>query len=302
MWGVLPEGGMRDNRDWPNLVPQQITPDYFRTMGMRVLAGREFTADDRSGGPYVAIITASAAKSLWPEGGNPLGRRFSIGRPENTRLMTVVGVVDDFLSRGYHDTPEPTMFIPYPQTRESAYVMPRSMSLIVRTNGDPMLLAGRVREIVRELDSRAPVSRVSTLSSLVDSSISNRQFSTSLLAGFAALALLLAAIGIYGVVSHGVSERTFEIGVRMALGARRSSVLSLVLSEGIRMAAVGILIGLAGAAAIGRLIKSMLVDVSSFDLPVIIAVSAALLFIALIASLVPAQRAVLVNPLKALRE
>jgi putative ABC transport system permease protein len=215
--------------------------------------------------------------------------------------MTVVGVVDDIRARGFDDTPEPTMYFPYAQVSKSTYTMPRAMNLVIRTSGDPMALATNVRAIVKSLDPTIPVSKVRTLEDVVGTSVANRRFSTALIAAFAVLALLLAGIGIYGVISYGVSERTFEIGVRIALGAERSRVLALVVRDGAQMAAIGAVVGLVAAVALARGIRSMLFGVSTVDVPTVALVSAALAVIVVIASVLPARRALGVSPTDALR-
>jgi putative ABC transport system permease protein len=279
-------------------VPQQVTPGYFAAMGMALISGRDFTAQDRENGPYVAIISEATARMLWPNQ-DPLGKRLRIGGGET--YMMVVGVVNDILSRGFTDTPEPTMYFPHAQTHRSAYFMPRAMSLVVRTTVDPMRIANHVRDIVRSLDPTVPVSAVRTLEQVVGTSVASRRFSTSLIVAFAALALLLAGIGIFGVISYGVSERTFEIRVRMALGAERGAALALVLGDSVRMAAVGIALGLAGAAGVARVIRSLLFGVAPFDLSTLLAVSALLVLVVVIATVFPARRAMAVSPTEALR-
>jgi ABC-type antimicrobial peptide transport system permease subunit len=201
--------------------------------------------------------------------------------------MTVVGVVNDIRARGFHDTPEPTMYFPYPQTRETAYYMPRSMNVVVRTTGDPLAIANPLKAIVRSLDAAVPVSDVRTLEQVVETSVASRRFTTVLLGGFAALALVLAGIGIYGVISYGVSERRFEIGVRMALGAERSTVLASVLGDGLRLALVGVALGTGAAVAVARVIRSMLVDVPVIDVPTLVVVASGITVVAAFASLLP---------------
>ena len=188
------------------------------------------------------------------------------------------------------------MDFPHAQTRTSAYFMPRAMSLVIRTSGDPVLVGNRVRAIVKELNPAIPVSEVRTLEQVVGTFVANRRFSTALIAAFAALALALAGIGIYGVISYGVSERTYEIGVRIALGAERSSVLALVVQDGVRMALVGAVIGLAGALAMARAIQSLLVGVSTVDVATMVIVRGALAAVVVVASVVPARRALGVSP------
>jgi ABC-type antimicrobial peptide transport system permease subunit len=238
------------------------------------------------------------ARELWPNA-DPLGKRFRLGN--DSTYMTVVGVVNDIRSRGFTDTPEPTMYFPYPQTAQTAYYMPRSMSLVIRTGGDPMRIANEVRAIVRSLDATVPVSHVRTLEQVVGTSVASRRFSTALIAAFATLAVTLAGIGIFGVINHAVSERTFEIGLRMALGAEKSSVLALVVNDGMRMVLVGTGLGLAGSAAAARTIRSMLVGVPPVDVATLLGVSALLALVAVVASILPARRAMAVDPTEALR-
>jgi predicted permease len=299
LWGLLAEGQSYDRLPrGPLAVPQQVTSGYFKAMGLRVIGGREFTDADGRTGPHVGIVSKSLATMLWPNE-NAIGKRFHLGG--DSTFMTVVGIVSDIRSRGFDDTPEPTMYFAYPQTRETAYVMPRSMNLVVRTVGDPFLIANQVKAIVRSLDATVPVSNVRTLEQVVGISVANRRFSTMLLGGFAALALVLAGIGIFGVISYGVSERRFEIGVRMALGAERSMVLASVLGDGIRMALVGVAIGIVGAAAVLRLLRSLLVGVPVVDVKTFAVVALGLVVVAAIASFAPARRATAISAMEALR-
>jgi putative ABC transport system permease protein len=299
LWGVLAEGQSYDRiAKGPTAVPQQVTPGYFRAIGIRLVSGRDFDEHDGPAGPYVGIVSEAMARELWPNA-DPLGKRFRLGG--DSTYMTVVGVVNDIRSRGFADTPEPTMYFPYAQTAKTAYFMPRSMSLVMRTSGDPMRVAGQLRALVRSLDPTVPVSNVRTLEQVVGTSVASRRFGTALIAAFAALALVLAGLGIFGVISYAVSERTFEIGLRMALGAEKSNVLALVVNEGVRVALIGIALGLAGSAAVARAIRSMLVGVPPVDVPTLLAVSAALTMVALVASLLPARRAAMVDPMEALR-
>jgi len=301
MWGVGAEGKSYPPAQGPLLVPQQVTTGYFKAMGMPILSGRDFNDQDRTGGPYTVIISQKAAKVLWPERtpSDAIGQRFNVGG--DSTYMTVVGIVNDIRSRGFGDTPEPTMYVPYPQTHETAIYMPRSMTLVVRTSGDPMAIANQVRAVVRSLDATVPVSYVRTLEQVVGTSVANRRFSTALIGAFAVLALALAGIGIFGVISYGVSERTFEIGVRMALGAERSRVMGLIVGDGLRMALVGIIVGVMGAAGVARAIRSMLVGVPTIDVPTLVAVAMLLTAVAAVASIIPARRAMAVSPADALR-
>jgi ABC-type antimicrobial peptide transport system permease subunit len=213
----------------------------------------------------------------------------------------VVGVVDDIRARGFADTPEPTMYFAYAQTGRSAYAMPKTMAVILRTTGEPERLAPTLRAMVRDLDRQVPVSEVRTLADLVETSVSTRRFSTGLIAAFGTLALLLAALGTYGVVSYSVTQRTYEIGVRMALGASEQSVLRYVLWEGTTMCVVGLMIGLMMSLAVRQVIGSILVGVGPVDFATLAVTSALLLTATIGASLLPAMRAARVSPVEALR-
>lgn len=298
LWGYRPEGGNYPEGRWPNAVPQQITPGYFAAMGMPILAGRDINADDRETAPPVAVVSKRFAELAWP-GANPIGRRFQVGN--NMPYHTVVGMVGDLRSRGFGDTPEATMYFAHAQTAKYAYYVPRPMALIVRVNGNPLAVGEAVRKAVQSLDRNAPVSEMRTLERVAGLSVAIRRFNTALLAAFAGLALLLAGIGTYGVISYGVTQRRFEIGVRMALGAANRSVFSLVMSEGMRLAAIGLGIGLFASVAVGRAIRAMLVGVAAVDAPSLALTAVLLAIVAVVASLLPALRALRVNPLEALR-
>ena len=298
LWGYRPEGGEYPDGRWPLAVPQDVTPGFLTAAGLPLREGRDVAETDVADAPLVAVVSERFARAAWPNA-RAVGRRFRLGG--DTPFVTVVGVVGDVRAHGFADTPEPTMYFPHAQSAKSAYVVPRAMALLLRTSGDPTRLANAVRATVRELDPTVPVSEVRTLDDVVATSVASRRFSTTLLAAFAALALLLAGVGTYGVISDGVSQRAFELGVRMALGAERRAVLRLVLWEGLRMCAAGLAAGLLGAVLVARAIRAMLVDVSPVDPPTLLGVCAALLAVAVLASLVPARRAMRVDPTAALR-
>ena len=298
LWGYRAEGTDYSTTRWPDAVPQQITPGALAAMGIPVLAGRSFTDADRPGSPLVAIVSRGFADATWPAQ-DPLGKRFRLGG--DSPDMTVVGVAGDFRSRGFDDAPEATMFFPYAQSGISAYAQPRQMKLVIRVDHDPGAKAAAVRAILHSLDAGAPLSEVRTLDEGVGTSVSSRRFTTALLAGFAVLALVLAGVGTYGVVSYGVEQRGFEIGVRKALGAGDQAVMLLVMAEAMRVAVVGIAIGLIATAGVGRAIRSMLVDVPAID-PITLAGTAALLVIvAAAAAMLPAKRALDVSAADAMK-
>jgi putative ABC transport system permease protein len=210
-------------------------------------------------------------------------------------------MVDDIRSHGMAEPTEPMIYFAYAQSAKTAYWQPSAMAVLIRTTGDPATAAGPLRDIVHSLDRMIPVFYVRPMDQLVGISIANRRFSTLLLAGFGALALVLAGIGTYGVIAYGVTQRSFEIGVRIALGAGERSVLALVLSEGLRMCIIGIVLGLFVSAIVGRGLRALLVGVSPLDVPALMVASVALLVVAVLACLVPARRALAVDPISVMR-
>ena len=298
LWSFEAEGKLFPPGRGPSAVPQQATPGALGALGLPLVAGRDFTDADRDGALPVAIVSERFAQTIWP-GENVLGKRFKLSGP--SPLLTIVGVVRDIRARGFADTPEPTMYFPFAQSGKTAFFMPRIATVLVRTTVDPARLAPALRDIVRALDKTAPVSAIRTLEQVVGTSVSNRRFNTALLAGFAALALLLAGIGTYGVISYGVTQRSFEIGVRMALGAAHRSVVTLVMSEGMRLALIGLVTGLALSVGVARAIRAMLVGVSAIDVPSLLITVMLLIVVAAAATLIPALRALRVNPLDVMR-
>ena len=300
MWSILLDGSpMKSVGEAPAAAPQQVTPGYFRTMGIAVVRGREFTESDRDDAPLVAIVNETAARKLWP-GKSALGGTIKMLNP-TAPWATVVGVVKDVRSGGYQQDVEPTMYFPHAQAGKSAYYTPAAMNLVIKTSGDPAALASPVRDIVRQLSVTTPVSRVQTMDAVVASSVAGRRFSTLLLAGFAALALVLSAIGIYGVIAYDVSQRTYEIGLRMALGARSEQVAAMMLGRGVRLVVIGLAIGVLGSLAVTGVLQSLLVGVHRMDPLTIAGVVALLGIVAASAAYLPARRASAVDPMVALR-
>lgn len=300
MWSILVNGApMGTVANSPAAMPQSVTPGYFEVMGIGLVQGRTFTGGDRAGAPLVVIVNETMAREHWPDR-SPLGGTIKMLN-ERSPWATVVGVVRDVRNNGFQGRIPPTMYFPHAQAGESAHYVPSLMSLVIRTRGAPESTVPSVRTIVRELEPAAPLSRIRTMEQIVAESVASRRFTTQLLAGFAALALLLAGVGLYGVISYAVTQRRFEIGVRMALGASRRQVVGLVLREGLRTAAIGAVTGLAGALAIARVMRSMFVEVEPTDPLTLASVIAILVVVALVASLIPARRASAVDPMYALR-
>jgi predicted permease len=302
-WDIIVDGKTFPPGQTPTPTPQEVTPGWFAAMGTRIKQGRDFTDADRAGSPLVAIVSEGLARKIWGDEG-ALNRRFRLGGKNSDSLwVTVIGVVGDIRARNFTDQPEPTMYFAYPQAASSSYYVSRTMSFVVRAQPgvDPMTFANQVRSAAGSLDPSAAVSNVMSLDAVVGTVTANRRFSTMLIAGFAALALVLATIGIYGVISYAVSERRFELGVRMALGADRGDVMSLVVGEGVRLAAIGVAIGIIGAIALSRIMSTMLVGARGVDVMTLSAMSAVLGFAGALASLLPARRATAASPTEALR-
>jgi putative ABC transport system permease protein len=279
----------------PNQEPSawfnSVSADYFQAMQLRVVKGRTFSENDSEKSPLVVIISETMARKFWPNE-DPLGKR--IGRGPD-RWREIVAVVRDVKHFGLDSDTPPTMYFPMRQAPA------RAMNLVVRTSGDPLSLAPALRQQVWAGDRNLAIANLGTMKDLVASSITQQRFILTLLACFAALALLLAAVGIYGVMSYAVTQRTHEIGIRMALGARVADVLRLVFRQGLVLTLIGVAIGMAMAFALTRLMKSLLFEVTPTDAMTFVMVAVTLVLVALLACLVPARRATKVDPLIALR-
>ncbi len=306
MGGIVPDWGMLKDGDAstpPNVAPigspLQVTPGYFEAMGIPIVRGRAIQASDDATAAAVVVVSQAFAKRFWPDQ-DPIGHTIRVFR-DNADWATVVGVARDTRLRDLEHGPTATMYFPIAQAERSTYGLTQAMTIAVRTSADPSVATAHVRRIVHELDKDIPLSDLSTMENIVNDSIATRRFGTTVLAVFAGFALLIAAIGIYGVISYGVSQRTYELGIRMALGADRRRVLSLILGEGVRMAGVGVAIGVTGALLGGKLLRAMLVGVEPRDLGTLASVAVVLLIVAVVAAAVPARRATAVSPTQALR-
>ena len=290
--------GPAQNVDYWNTVSE----DYFKTLGIRLQAGRTFEPSDRNeSAQRVVVINQNMARRFWPNlKDSPIGRRVAPGGRGEPTFFTVIGIVEDTKNIGV-DKPAGTELYFLDQQATALFNGISNRSFVVRTTGDPTQLAGAVRAAVRELDPALPLYGVDPLSDLVADSLVRPRFLSLLLGAFSVIALTLAAVGIYGVMSYAVSQRTPEIGVRMALGARSSDVMKMVMGQGSKLAVAGIGIGLAGAFALTRVMSTLLFEVSVTDPVTFAAVVALLVVIALLACWVPARRATKVDPLIALR-
>jgi putative ABC transport system permease protein len=270
-----------------------IGPNFFRTLGVPLLSGREFTDQDREGAPRVAIVNETLVRDLFPNT-NPIGQRLRV-LSRQPASWEIVGVVKDSKYKSLGEDSTPYIFLPYLQNPQPV------MALHVRTSGNPKDLAAAVGREVQALDPNLPAFHVMSLADNIEISLFPARFGAVLLGVFGFLALLIASIGIYGVMSYGVSERTHEMGIRMALGARGRDVLRLVISQGMWLALIGVAIGAGLALAVTRVVKSYLYDVSATDPLTFIGIALLLIGVALLACYVPARRATKVDPLEALR-
>jgi putative ABC transport system permease protein len=274
----------------------RATPGYFEALGLPLLTGRTFTASDAPGTPLAAVIDSVMAKTYWP-GENPLGKRFRLGLPsdKDDPWYTVIGVVGS-VRNPFESAPRPQMY------RAASQHPSLRLAFIVRTTGKPRALLAAARAAVREVDPEQPIAREDTLEDIVDATLAGRRFSLFLLGLFAALALLLSGIGIYGVTAYSVAQRTKEMGLRLALGAQRGELLRLVVGEVGALAGLGLLVGLGAAAALTRSMSALLYGVTPADPATFLAVAIVLTGIALAAAYLPGRRATKVEPIEALRE
>ena len=274
----------------PNL--RMISDEYVQAIGMRLIEGRSFNSSDGANTLLVALVNQTAAKSFW-RGVDPVGTRF---QHNSGRWVTVIGTVGDVRQGGLDQPPRPEIYLPYQQ-----WDFFRPTYLAVRTTGDPMSVANAVREQIWAVDKDQPVKAVMPLDQMLSDYLAPRELQSSLLGGFAGFALLLAALGIYGVVAFSVARHTKEIGVRVALGAQRWDILRNVLGQGLKLAAIGIVIGVAAALALSQLLSTLLFGISATDPLTFVGASLFLAFVAAVACWIPARRAMKVDPMVALR-
>jgi putative ABC transport system permease protein len=280
----------RPGEQEPGAPVARVNPDYFRTMGISLRAGRLFNDSDTEGAPGVTLLSETLARRLFPDE-DPLGKRVSIG----SLSTTVVGVVSDIRYAGLDGEIEQAVYLSYRQ-------LPRpGMALLLRSAVEPASLAPALRDAVLEIDPALPVYDVMTMNERLSNSVAARRFNLLLLGGFAALALLLAGVGVYGVISYVVTGRTHEIGIRMALGAQSHDILGRFIKEGMALVLLGVALGSLGAFALTRLMTSLLFQVSANDPLTFVGVALLLSLIALMACYIPARRATKVDPLIALR-
>jgi predicted permease len=298
--GFVPEGLERPE---PGLSydanHRQVSPDFLRTMGIPLRRGRSIERTDGSESPRVAVVNETMARQYWP-GRDAVGRRFKIGDPDSqVPWITIVGVVGDVRQMGLDAPAKAEMYLPYSQVTDQPWFAPRD--LVVRTSVEPMTLVAAVKREIAAVDPEQAVSNVRTLDEILDEEVVQRRLGATLLTAFAALALLLASLGIYGILSYFVAQHTAEIGVRVALGASRGDILRLVLGRGMTLAFLGVGLGSLGGLALTRLMSSLLFGVAPTD-PVTFALAALLLTtLALLACYLPARRAATVDPTLAMR-
>jgi putative ABC transport system permease protein len=289
------EGRPLDFNNAPVAGWQHVTPNFFRALGIPIVAGRDFTDRDNDMASGAAIINEAMARRYFPNE-DPIGKRLTLGlhRPGDPWL-TIVGVVKDIPHRGLESESAPDWYLSYlDEPRRHGYLM-------ARASGDPASLAAAIRSQVSAIDKDQPVTAIRTLNEVIASTTAPRRFNTLLLAIFAAVALALAATGIYSVISYSVTQRTQEVGVRMALGARPGDVIRLILKQGLTLTLIGVAAGLLGAIAAARVMTGLLYGVAATDPATFVAISLLLVIVATLACYLPARRAARVEPITALR-
>ncbi len=290
---VLPEGQPEvPLAQRPFLDIEAVSPQWFQTMRVPLRGGREFTGADNAQAPKVVVVNETFAKRFWPNE-NPVGKHVVVGRwPDPAE---VIGVAADVKNNGLARDTQAQLYLAYPQLPWG------NMNLLVRTTGPPMSLTSAVRAQIAAVDPEQPVTGVKTVDELMDASRAQPRFTMMLLSFFSAAALVLAVIGIYGVLAYFVAERRVELGIRLALGAERRDIVRLVLRQGLELVVAGIVIGLVAALVMSKMMSSLLYNVGVRDLRTFVLVPMVFLGIALLASHLPARRATKVDPVEALR-
>jgi len=281
---------------WPDVIYRAVGPGYFNTMGIPLVRGRDFSDQDTLDSTMTVVVSEKTAKHYWPND-DPIGKRLKGGSTTSEGpWRTVIGVVKDVRQNDFIAEPKMQMYFTYRQLRS---LMPNA--LVVRTAVDPLSLATSVRNAIWAVDKDQTVANVDSMEHIVAGAVARQRFSMLLLAIFAAVALVLAAVGIYGVMSYSVAQQTREIGIRMALGAQRSDVLKMTVKQGLRLVGLGLIIGLAAAFTLTRVMASLLFGISATDPITFITISVVLLAVAMLASYIPSVRAMRVDPMVALR-
>jgi putative ABC transport system permease protein len=280
----------------PDVIFRAIGPGYFSTMGIPMVGGRDFTDQDNADSKDVVVISEKTAQHFWP-GQDPIGKRLKPGSSTSkSEWREVIGIVKDVRQNDLIAPPKMQMYLTYRQLKDIA-----ANALVVRTTVEPMSLAGSVRNAIWSVDKDQTVAKIDTMDHIVAEAVARQRFSMVLLGVFAALALLLASVGIYGVMSYSVAQRTREIGIRMALGARRADVLQMTVWQGLKLVGAGMVLGLAAAFLLTRVMATLLYGISATDPITFIGISLVLLAVAVLASYIPALRATRVDPITALR-
>ncbi|HEV7860837.1 MAG TPA: FtsX-like permease family protein, partial [Pyrinomonadaceae bacterium] len=270
-----------------------IFPDYFKTMRVTMLKGRDFTAQDKKESPQVVIINEAMARQFWPHE-EALGKRIKIDYDQGV-AREIVGVVSDVKNFGLDAPPKPEMYV-------SEIQFPfQGTFIVVRGNGDPKSLSTPITQAVAAVDKDEPIYNIKPMEDVLNNSLARQRFNMLLMSCFAMVAAILAAVGLYGVMAYSVSQRTHELGIRMALGAQRRDILTLIVGHGLKLAAIGVAIGLFGAFALTRVIESLLYGISTTDPTTFGAIALLLVLVSLLASFIPARRATKVDPMIALR-
>jgi predicted permease len=292
-----PEGRLLAESERPLAAVRISSPDYMQTMRIRLIAGRDFTQRDDEKSPPVIIINHTLAHDFFPNE-NPVGRHLTLSTNlgSGTPVREIVGVVGDVKNGGLSEASAPEVYLPEQQ------IMTGNMAVVVRTLVDPENMVSQLRSEVRALDKEVPLRDVKTLDAYLSDSVAAPRFDTVLMVIFAVVALVLTSVGLYGVISYSVAQRTREIGIRVALGAQRRDISRMVIRQGIALACIGVALGLAGAFALRKMISSWLFGVSSTDIGVLFGIAFLLMLIAFCASYIPAKRATQVDPIIALRQ
>jgi putative ABC transport system permease protein len=302
-WSITIEGRPSEPKENPNGDFQFATPGYLDAMGLSLVRGRWFTSADREDAPLVVVINDTMASRYWP-GEDAIGKRFRMGGPGGSRpMMTIVGIVETSRHNAVVEEARAEMYLPHAQLPTTVGISAaRTLALVIKTERDPLALTGPLRDVVRSIDPNIPLADVQTMERVTATALARPRFAAFLLGVFALLALTLATIGTYATISLLVAERAGEIGIRMALGAERRTIVASVLREGLGYAAGGVLLGIGGASAAARTLETLLYGVTRFDPMTFTIVPAILGIAALLASWAPAYRAASVNPVKTLRE